>query len=235
MIDLPRGSSAKSSDSSLDLAHYRLFNDKGSQRIHILGDIVEKTHHPAKHQLFVEKQKRIQDDKPMANLTVFPSPRILDQAEYFDQEEDVVNQEKPASKGNLMVMYDSETSLFDSKEDFEYKRKKKRSDHKSSNHDLDSINEVKKNYFDHRRRTSINRQIETKNRDHHNKNHIKLTEDYIGSGGAPLRTSFQSLPKRESKRLSVQAAQVKSIQEQRSPKRFSNRKKNPFLLRETST
>ena len=64
----------------------------------------------------------------MANLTVFPSPRILDQAEYFDQEEDVVNQEKPNSKSNLMVMYDSETSLFDSKEDFEYKRKKKRSD-----------------------------------------------------------------------------------------------------------
>ena len=59
-----------------------------------------------------------------------------------------------------MVMYDSETSLFDSKEDFEYKRKKKKS-RQSSNQELAEISEVKKiNFFDNRRRTSINHGLE---------------------------------------------------------------------------
>ena len=48
------------------------------------------------------------------------------------------------------------------------------------------------------------------------------SDDYIGTGGAPLRTTFQSVPKRENQRYSVQQLQVQCIQKMRSPKRVAS-------------
>ena len=66
------------------------------------------------------------DDKPplLPNMQVYPSSTVYRQEE-DDKIELPEKMKKDRSRNNLMVMYDSETSLFDSKEDFDYRQKKK--------------------------------------------------------------------------------------------------------------
>lgn len=101
------------------------------------------------------------------------------------------------SKNELVVMFDSVSSLFDSKEDFEYKRKKK--SRQAANpkngpvtakanrqlNNLSAVAETRPNYFNSRRHTSISKQDLTIQ-----SRQDQLANDYIASGGAPLRTSF---------------------------------------------
>lgn len=57
-------------------------------------------------------------------MQVYPSSTVYRQEE--DNKIELPDKmKKDRSRNNLMVMYDSETSLFDSKEDFDYKQKKK--------------------------------------------------------------------------------------------------------------
>ena len=57
-------------------------------------------------------------------MQVYPSSTVYRQEE--DNKIEIPDKmKKDRSRNNLMVMYDSETSLFDSKEDFDYRQKKK--------------------------------------------------------------------------------------------------------------
>lgn len=126
-------------------------------------------------------------------------PKIVDQA--------TTQSGGNTRNGDFTIMLDSSTSLFDS--EGHLKKEKdlaQKYSHMSSKNNLQSLVE-ESNIFDHKRLSQSKPSLDKRNLLQRSQQGISSINGpslaMIASGGAPLRTSFQDLPRREATKLSA--------------------------------